>query len=47
MTPGEINSWICYPLYYWACLLLAFSPLVPRADLATAAAVRRPEGSVP
>jgi len=30
VAPGVLNSWVCYPLYYTACLLLAYAAWVPR-----------------
>lgn len=30
VTPGDVNAWFCYPLYYAACLMLAVSPVVNR-----------------
>jgi uncharacterized membrane protein YhhN len=27
VAPGPLNAWLCYPLYYASCLLLALAPI--------------------
>jgi uncharacterized membrane protein YhhN len=47
VTPGVVNSWVCYPLYYTACLLLAYSAWIPRDANESTQWVKSAEGSVP
>lgn len=46
VAPGVVNSWICYPLYYTACLLLAFSAWIPQGTQESADWVASTEGSM-
>jgi uncharacterized membrane protein YhhN len=47
VAPGALNSWICYPLYYTACLLLAYSAWLPQEMHETTGWAASAEGSMP
>lgn len=46
VAPGVLNSWICYPLYYTACLLLAYSAWLPQGTEESTRWVASAEGSM-
>jgi uncharacterized membrane protein YhhN len=47
VAPGVVNSWVCYPLYYTACLLLAYSAWIPKEANESTHWVKPAEGSAP